>query len=455
MSARVTVSQTTQTTAPPAAPSDTGRLFIIGRAATGPTEPTSIKGIAQFIDTFGARIGANPDLYDTLADAFRWGLAEAVVVRAVGAAAAAATVTLGGSLTVTAKYVGAYANGWTAAYTSSTKTLTVVAAGVTETYVGTDLASLLEAATASSTVTVTGSALPGSNVTATNLAGGADDFASANYTTLLTAFTKDLGPAAVAIAGANSDTVGAALALHAQTCNRLALLTTAATTVASAVSAASTAAALPGASEAVLLWPDITVNGVTRKPLGFVAGRRATAIGSSSAGQSLIARRYGVSGVKPAVRTTDADFATLNAGRVSAIREVGGKGQVDVWLRLTDVTGDAAGTLSGAEKADLVHEIAARLDAVGEAYVGRIIPNASQALASWAGDLRGALQAYASDGLLFATDDGPGFAVNTASVNTPASLAAGDLKAVVGVKLSPTAQFVYIDLAVTDAAGTL
>ena len=244
MSDRVSVVVNTSPSSPPTAGPVSGRFFIVGQTQKGSTTPTIIRSMREYMAEFGSRTVCSA-MYDAAELALRSGVAELVVARAVGPAAVKATASLeSGDLVVTAKDFGAFANAFTAAYTSATKTLTVVTDAGTETYTGTTIAELLTAANASTTVTVTStnSALPSSDVSATNLATGTDDYSNVVWSTTLAGITPDLGPGAIATPGVAHGTSGQALCTHASTTDRLALLTVAS---GSALSAATSAAATP------------------------------------------------------------------------------------------------------------------------------------------------------------------------------------------------------------------
>jgi hypothetical protein len=176
-----------------------GRFFIVGQTQKGTTTPTVIRSMREYIATFGARTGG-VSMYDAAELALRAGVAELVVCRATGSAAATASLSMDtGKIVVTARSVGAYANSFTAAYTSATNTLTIVTDVGTETYVGATAAALLAEASISTTVAVTSSGtLPASNVTVASLTGGADDYAGVAWATVLAAIPADLGPGAIA-----------------------------------------------------------------------------------------------------------------------------------------------------------------------------------------------------------------------------------------------------------------
>lgn len=289
-----------------------------------------------------------------------------------------------------------------------------------------------------------------------------------DWSTYLDQFTADLGPGAVTIAGVGSTIAAPYLGEHAAATGRLGLICgPESQTAASAVSAAATAGGETGADHLIYLWPWVTIPGLTDpiEPLGFAAGVRARAH-SSAAGpaQSPLAADYGtsrfVNGIETAV--TDDEFTTLNTGKVSVVRVVSGKLRMYGWTCIANPTGDTTGNLAGGQFRDLINAIAWKATQVAETYVGRIVDGRGVTMGEFSGDLTGVVAPYAAAGSLFARldDDGreldPGYVINVGDdVNPLDELAAGELKAEIGVRLSPTAEFITITIAATDAAGSI
>ena len=389
MSARVTVSVTSNTTPRPAPAVVSGRLFIIGRASDGPISdadnvPTRVTGMAEFRATFGERVAAVSDVtHDVLRTFFSEGGAEAYFVRAIG---------------------------------------------------------------------------PG----ATQYD---DDYANADFEELLAKFTADLGPGAVVVAGEDHAAVGEFIAAHCASANRIGIVTSPSDeTVGDIVATAAVVEGYEDSDRLVLAWPSVvipTISGrVAVEPSGFVAGVRARAHGIVGPWQSPLQMEYGtaryVTGVT--VSTNDTEFATLWNGDVSPIRVVAGKVRLYGYKTVATTAGDASGNLQGAQFRDLTNVIAFQSGNIAEKYVGRTVDGRGLQLAAFNGELTGMLSVYASAGALFAqiAEDGtevdPGYVVDTSSnVNSPANLAAGTLSAEVGIRLSPSAEFVNISITANDA----
>ena len=283
MSARVTVSTQAIASPPPGVVVDSGQAFIVGQTQRGPVHtPTRVFGLADFRATFGERSGGT-SLYDVVASAFKEGLGSAYILRAAGPAPVKATIGLDSAkITVTAKEYGAFANDWSAAFTTATKTVTVVKGTETVTYSGSDAAGLQAAAAVDPDVTVTVSSLPSGNVAATNLAGGTDDYSNAVVATSLAYLGADLGDGAVVWPGKVSSATSAALETHCAATNRLGLLSVAAAT--SQANAIAAAAAVTDGEHLALVYPHVTVStnsgDLTIEPTGLALGARARAHGA-------------------------------------------------------------------------------------------------------------------------------------------------------------------------------
>lgn len=457
MSARVTVSTQTVASPPGGVVTDSGQAFIVGQTPQGPVGvPTRVFGLADYRAIFGGRTGG-ADMFDVVSSAFKEGLGSAWILRAAGPNPVKATVALDtNKITVTAKNEGAYANGWTAAYTASSKTLTIVKGSTTVTYTGADASALQAAAAGDPDVTVVVSSLPSGNQNAAALSGGTDDYSNAVVATQLALFDADLGDGAVVWPGKYSSATAAALQTHCESTNRLGITTVAAAT--SQANAISAAGAITSGANLVLVWPHVTVNSggstITMEPTGLALGARARAHGSEGAWASPIRDIYGkanwVTGVED--DTTAAEWATLNAGAVSVVRTSNQSLRLYGW-RLIDAPGGIT-NLQGGQFRDAINRVAVGADRIAETFVGRTADGKGQMLGEFAGALSGML-AGMSDAF-YASDSDPGYSVDVGSgVNSTQSLAAGQVKAEIGVRLAPAAEFITISITATDATGAI
>lgn len=457
MSDRVSVVVNTSPSSPPTAGPVSGRYFIVGQTQKGSTTPTIIRSMREYIAEFGARTGGSA-MYDAAELALRSGVAELVVCRAVGPTPVRATASLeSGDLVVTSKDFGAFANSFTAAYVSATKTLTVVTDVGTETYSGADLAALLAACNASTTVTVTsGGALPSADVSVTNLATGTDDFGNVAWATTLAGITPDLGPGAIATPGVAHATTGQALATHAAANDRLGLVTVAAgSALSAATSAAATIRAYTNSTHLAFVWPHVTVpdgTGAQRTvdPTAFAAGLRARAH-AVGIGESALAERYArqVVDVAPEIATTSADWSTANAARISVVRTVAGVTRLYSWQ-----TVNAAKTnLLPAQYRDMINALAYGGSVILESYVGQ--PGSAATYAAAAGELSGFLSGYAAylqPRISGGVQVDPGYVVSVSGGGNPAD---NRISADVSVRFAESVEFVDFTIAVGDANAVI
>ena len=457
MSDRVSVVVNTSPSSPPTAGPVSGRYFIVGQTQKGSTTPTVVRSMREYVAEFGTRTGGSA-MYDAAELALRSGVAELVVTRATGGAAARASVSLdSGKIVVTAKDFGAFANSFTAAWATSGTTLTVVTDAGTETYSGASSAALLAEASISKTVTVTSSGtLPASNVTATNLTGGADDYAGVAWATVLATIPADLGPGAIATPGVAHATSGSALCAHAAGNDRLALLTNAAgSSLGTASSGAATASAYTGASHAVMVWPHVVVPdgtdaGRVVDPTAFAAGLRARAH-AVGIGESALAERYArqVVDVTPEIQVTSADWSTANTARLSVVRTVAGITRLYSWQTL----GTLGRNLRPAQYRDMINALASGGSTILESYVGA--PGTAATYAAAAGELSGFLSGYAAylqPRISGGVQVDPGYVVSVSGGGDPAD---NRISADVSIRFAESVEFVDFTIAVGDANSVI
>lgn len=227
---------------PPArsAPTDTGVWFVMGTSDSGPTTPTLIQSIADFVRIFGARQTYSL-LYDSLDTYFHEGGRLAYVSRVVGPTPVIATHNLadagaGVSLVVNAIGPGAYGNslkvGVVAGGAGGTFQIQVSDAANNILEQSNDLpdqASAIAWGRNSGYVRIVlgATALVPAVAALAALAGGTDDRVNAvdaHWQASLDACTPDLGPGQVSMPGRTTDVAHAALNAHALANNRVALL---------------------------------------------------------------------------------------------------------------------------------------------------------------------------------------------------------------------------------------
>lgn len=286
----------------------------------------------------------------------------------------------------------------------------------------------------------------------------------ANIATALTLFTDDLGPGQVSVPGRSAPATHAALALHADLNNRVAILDAVNTSVVATLTAAVTIAGVTATQEhSIALFAGwSTVAGVTPNttrtipPSPIVAGVIARNDAAGVVQNQPSAGHYGISqeaiSVTPAL--TDAEYATLNTNGVNMLRLVQGDVRIYGYRTLSDPTSDPNWLLLSNIR--VIMAIQAIVDAVAERFVFRQIDGKGLTIAEYGGALTGAILPFYLKGALYGDTPAEAFTVNVGStVNTPATIAAGQLKAVISLKVSPYAEEVVIELVKTNITETL
>lgn len=479
----ITVSSVTS--APPTVGSaPTGNWFVTGIASRGVIgSPIPVSSMSQFVAACGGRNPASP-LFDCADLFFRDGGTQMFVSRVAGTGQAPATLVLKdtaatalNTLTVNANSTGVWGNALSVAVTSPGAGLYQIVVtgpnGVETSPVLTQPADAVAWASVSQYVSIvnnnSASAPPMNNpavLAATPLAGGVDDTATvteATSTAALSAFTRDLGPGQVSAPGRTTDAAHQALLTHAALNNRVAycdgvdtstaatLLTECANAIANGVDGSygdlcnwviipglPTGSALPAAPRIV---PGSAFKAaVTAKSDGatYANGIANTNIAPAAAN--------GISSFAIGVTQTfsDTDRAALNAAGFNVIRSIAGKVQLYgfrslatdptwtelSWCRLRMDLQDHANTIASG-----IGEFS-EIDAKGQVF-GRL-----------AGALGGMLSTYWQIGALYGANPSAAYKVDVGpSVNTPVTIAAGQLNAVMSVKRSPFAELVNITIA--------
>jgi hypothetical protein len=457
MSDRVSVVVNTSPSSPPTAGPVSGRYFIVGQTQKGSTTPTVIRSMREYIAEFGARTGGTA-MYDAAELALRSGVAELVVTRAVGPTPVKASLSIDtGKIVVTAKDFGAFANSFTAEWVDADDKLVIVTDVGTESYVGTTAAALLAEAAISDTVVVTSSGtLPTSNQSVANLTSGADDYANVVWATTLATITPDYGPGAIATPGVAHGDSGSALAAHASTNDRLALLTVASgSSLSTAASAAGTASAYTGSTHAAFVWPHVrvpdgTTSGRLVDPTAFAAGLRARAH-AVGIGESALAERYArqVVDVEPEIAVTSANWVTANTARISVVRTVAGVTRLYSWQTLAA----ANKNLLPAQYRDMINALAYGGSVILESYVGQ--PGTAATYSAAAGELSGFLSGYAAylqPRISGGVQVDPGYVVSVTGGADPAD---NRISADVSIRFAESVEFVDFTIAVGDANAVI
>lgn len=467
--------------APTQAPSST--YFAVGLAERGPTaEAKRVNSFSEFTRLFGNRTTYGA-LYDDIQTFFEEGGTRAYITRVVGPAAtsgATASALMDGAVTpvATLNVAAASQGAWSSTVSikvlagtpSSTFRIQVLKDGVVaEDY--TNLHNPQEAVSrvngnslyvrltdaASATVAPNNNPAPVGPVV---LTAGTDDrgsVTSTHYVNALARFEKGLGDGAVAVPGVGTS-VHAGLIAHCDATNRVALLI--GSRGADKATLLGLAAAIDSKRAGLFApWiriPDGYGGSKPISPEGYVAAARAKAhenVGpwQAPAGENSKARFV----LAPDDVFTPADGNELDSGKVSVIRTVANA------VRLYGYRSLAAdetnwGYLTSME---VVNRVVTQSESALESYVFAAIDSSGHLLATIRGTLIGVVKPMADKGGLFArySADGeqldPGYSVVTDdSVNPVSSLALNQVFARVGIRPSPTAATVYLE--VTKAAVT-
>lgn len=459
---------------------DTGVWFIVGAAERGSLASAKlIRNMDEFLRFYGARQSYSL-LYDSLEAYFREGGVRAYVARVAGSSATTAGRTLNDaqgtplvSVRVDAKNPGVWGNSLSVQVIAGTATGEYILV-ITHAELGeVDRSpSLVDQAAAVSwslnsdwvTVSIPGGA--GTNdpavAAAAALSGGADDnsgITDSQRQAALGLFPHDLGPGQVSIPGNTTAGNRTALIAHARANNRLAVLD--ATDSGSRSALVTEALALTGDEYGSLFAPWVVIPGVvpgrrrTIPPSPFVAAlmARNDAIGNANipaAGRNGFAQ-YSLDVSQAA--WSDADRELLNNVGVNVIRSTTDGVQLYGYRTLGNSATSQWLMLSNQR---LRNKITADCEAVAQQFVFQEIDGRGHTIAEFHGALTGILNGHYADGALYGATPAEAFSVDTGeSINTPTTLANGELKAVLTLRFSPFAEIVEIEIAKVSVAESI
>jgi phage tail sheath protein FI len=450
---------------------DTGVWFVVGAAERGSIASAKlIRNMDEFLRFYGARQSYSL-LYDSLEAYFREGGVRAYVARVAGASATTAGRTLNdsqgtpaASLRVDAKNPGIWGNSLSVAVAAGLAVgeFTLV---VTHTELGevdrspslADQAAAVSWSLNSDWVTVTIPGGAGTNdpavAAATALTGGADDNAGitdSQRQAALSLFPRNLGPGQVSIPGNTASGNRAALLAHARANNRLAVLD--ATDSSSRSALVTEAQALTGDEYGALFAPWVVIPGVvtgrrrTIPASAFVAGLMARNDATNNANVPAAGAngfaQYALDVTQPA--WSDLDRETLNASGVNVIRSTNNGVQLYGYRSLGNPVSSQWLMLSNQR---LRNKVTADAEAVAEQFLFRQIDGRGHTIAEFVGALTGVLNGYYASGALYGETPEEAFSVDAGeSINTPFTLAAGELRAVLSLRMSPYAELVRIEI---------
>lgn len=427
-------------------------------------------GVATLKTLFGERTTYSTAIDGASAAIVEAGGATWAAARVVGPAAAAAEVELS-TVTITAKSVGAWANGATGGLaaqvkaSSSARYIEIREGGTTGTVVATSptttaIADLVAWSDDNDYVTVAGASLPNAG-SATNLAGGDDDRASitdADWTAAADLLIERYGPGILVAFDCDDTDAQGALLNHCDSFNRKAWFNLPVDTTKSE--------ALTHIATMQTDFPDVVKHGRWFASWAYctpIAGEPERLVPWSAIDAGIASRLIHTKGV--ATPTFGPDGA---AARIvdRLYNEWTAVERGDLYAEGVNVAVDDGATIacwgykSGDPESlhsDAHHQtvrMAFRFDAeaILRSFIGRGLTPST--LASLHGALDGLCQDYQKAGAFYTPDEGvtPGYRIDVENVNTTETIAARELHAVVAIKQTPTAD--WVDLMVNVAAIT-
>jgi hypothetical protein len=273
----------------------------------------------------------------------------------------------------------------------------------------------------------------------------------------LAALTKDLGPGQVFIADptlAASPANQSALLAHAAATNRVALLSC---TDGNASTLEAIGTALQSDTNArygALFAPSAIVPGVTpgttrtvpypAVEAGIIARNDVVYSPNQPAAGVLGQALYAIDTVNSGTYA-DSDYAALSLAGVDMARIIYGGVRTYGYRTLVNPTATPEWLSLG--NARLNMQIVALAEAIGENFVFANLDGRGITIAQFGGELSAMLAPLFDEGALFGTSYRDAYAVDVGSqVNTPTTIANGELHAVLSVRMSPFAEWVEIEI---------
>lgn len=452
---------------------DTGAWFVAGLTEKGSTTaPVKIQNMSDYATYLGARV-AYGQLYDALDTFFREGGKTAYVSRVVGATPVVAFKNLNDgaaavTLKVSAENAGAWGNSLKVGVVAgvgggSTFQLQITDAAGNILEQSPDLTTKADAIAWGSTSNYVNVTDPGTGVVPpaivapATMATGTDDqgtIADAHWLAALDRLTSDLGPGQVSAPGRTTSAAYAQLLLHAANHNRVALMDAVDTATVATLTVASLAQRLDVNARYGSLWgpwvqiPGLVPNTIRTVPPSAVA---AGLIGRSDANGSPALAAAGANGVSryaigvSQAAWTDAQRDTLNSAGVNTIRAMFGQIKAYGFRTLADPT--LLPNWVQLSQVRLFMAVVAKGNAILEGHVFRLMDGRRLEFAALGGELKGMLVPYWEDNSLYGGSPGEAFSVDVSdAVNTPTTIAAGELHALVSLRVSPFAELVVLQL---------
>lgn len=455
--------------APPArnVPTDTGVWFAGGITEKGPTDKAQlITSLAEYVRYYGQRVTTGI-LYDAADVFFREGGSKMYISRIVGPAAVTATVSIGTTGRVDASSPGAWGNAVNVQVLAGPTTGFIIEV-THDTISGTlerspelfDMQSAVDYFAKSDWIRVVDLAPTGNPAPTAvlSLATGADDVAGivdATWTASLTDFARDLGPGQVSFPGRTTSVAHLALTAHAVANNRIAILDAPDTNTKATIDALLTSIRLNGRWGGIwgpwVKCPGVVANTFrTIPPSPFVAGKMAKADASSGHPNTPAAGENGVADYVTDLSVptfTDTERDLLNTAGFNSIITKYGTVRIYGWRTVADpvVASETAWASLGGSR--MVMQVAALADLIGEQFIFDPIDGQGRKINEWGSALTGAIMPYWDLGALYGKTADEAFVVDVGpSVNTPQTIQDRQLKAAIGIKPSPFAEMIVIEI---------
>lgn len=476
----------TQVAAAPAAPYDTANAFMVGLSDWGPVNtPVTIQSLAGVIGAVGPRSGTNTTAYDSLDVFFREGASAptAFFSRVTGPAASAASLTLrdasgSAALLVSAVYVGNYGNDIQVAVANAGGSFVV---SLTDTYgnalsISPSLASRAAAATWAATnpyvnisaITNDAGALPATSA-ATVMAGGTDDrthVTLTQWTTALNSFPATLGPGQLSAPGITNTVVSGIWSAIGTACtgvNRIGLCDTDDDQPASAIVADVGATYNSDAVGPLAFWAgNLTAPGVapgtTRSipPSAVISGVCSRVDATNNPNLAGAGSAFPMNYCTGSYSLVSGITETYSAADVSTLNNVGVNtfanrfGTFENFGFVSSVLSSQDAIFWQMNHYRLRMAIAAEAQILAEPFVFSQLDGGSADIIAFNQALTTMLSGFLASGALYGSAPGTpnaAFSVNTGpQVNTPQSLQAGQLNAILSVRMSPFAQLIDITI---------
>lgn len=463
---------------PRSLPTDTGMLFIAGPSERGPSDrPVLIRNMQDVADYIGSRITTSV-LWDMIDGYFQEGGKYFWFSRVFGPNPTTAFVDLNDAGAQAAIRVSAASPGtWGALL--NVQVIAGDAAGEfklvithdTDTTINETSPSFVDQAAAiqyySSHKLIRVSPRVSANdpavVAAASLAAATDDIANATDATwqaALDRFAKDLGPGQVCYAGRTTPAAWQQLLNHGALNNRLPLCdhpdvtnVTEASAVATWTAAAATFKALLNAQKGGLFgpWvelPALTPGAATRSipPSSVVAALMARSDAAGNSPNAPAAANNGILNYVSAIRMnlSDANADQVNAANLNLIRSRAG--DLKLYGYRTGANPASQPLYWMLNNARLYMAIAARANNILEQYVLRQIDGRGKLFKELEGKLTDMLMDYYEMDSLYGATSQDAFFVDVDTVNTSATIAAGEIHAAIELTMSPEGETVILDI---------